>query len=240
MKNNNYVAFGWEEDYSAQTYFDLPIDQRTREVWYWPAPWYKLPSALRFEEWDKLYRKLKQEFPVQYYIRQGWWDKDWHYSICRFYQSIKDFCRKWIYRTFKPLNTEIRATIPTREWHDKVTIIRDVLFAIVVDFVEKEGGAQIIETPPDVSETERDAIISQNIRNQHILNIYDWIKTERPKLEIKLSNAYPKFVNWDAFTSSNKSYDELYGEVNKIDKLIEETDANHLKWIVENRGYFWT
>ena len=37
-----------------------------------------------------------------------------------------------------------------------------------------------------------------------------------------------------------KSYDELYGELNKMEMLINETDSAILKQMIDYREYFWT
>jgi len=36
------------------------------------------------------------------------------------------------------------------------------------------------------------------------------------------------------------SYEEKYGEVNRIEQEIENLDTKWLTWIVVNRNFFWT
>jgi hypothetical protein len=36
------------------------------------------------------------------------------------------------------------------------------------------------------------------------------------------------------------TYDQLYGNVNHMQKLIDETDTNIIKQMIDYREYFWT
>jgi hypothetical protein len=39
--------------------------------------------------------------------------------------------------------------------------------------------------------------------------------------------------------NASATYEEAYGEVNRLEKELEELDTKWLVWIVENRNFFW-
>jgi PAB1-binding protein PBP1 len=66
---------------------------------------------------------------------------------------------------------------------------------------------------------------------------YDYIKFDRKQLEKKIEEAYP--TNHTSVKDA-ATYEEKYGEVNRLEKELEDLDTKWLVWIVENRGFFWS
>ena len=85
---------------------------------------------------------------------------------------------------------------------------------------------------------------------------YLYITKERTELEKQKDEAYPKKDGclFDAFEEITDErgrrlyqfkddgipYDVKYGEVNRLEKLIEERDSDILNQLIKRREYFWT
>ena len=46
--------------------------------------------------------------------------------------------------------------------------------------------------------------------------------------------------NYVAAEDNKKTYEELYGEVNRLEKLLYDTDTAYMVWLVKNRNTLWT
>ena len=187
---------------------------------------------------NKLKDKIEDiYYPISRTIR------DWKYSISCF---------------FFPRHDTLRKSIP-REWRDSDEVFRIMNFTLITEFVEEElnGGNDL----NDKINWYDDKIINfkiDNINNFNELELnqykiwrdfyvwlrkaYWYIKSERPKLEFDLDNAYPELGKnpLDEINSNNFSYEEKYGEVNRIEKLIKDNDTKILKEIVDYRDGLWT
>ena len=146
---------------------------------------------------------------------------------------------------FKPSNQRIRKFIP-RTYRDISHLMVDVNFEFIREFYEDEYKADIV----DWEATEHHSEFAKWLESA-----YTYITKERPQLEIDLSNAYPPFKGFDnmfkpAVDKDGKRmfemvddgipYEVKYKEVNRIEKLIEDTDTEILTEFVKRRNYFWT
>lgn len=168
---------------------------------------------------------------IKYYLyRKG---KYLYWDIESFYVNITYFYYHNVSPFLDPRQKWLTKKIPNT-WCDKTELIRMLNFEMLVHYVE---GEECFERnrwncTPEHSKVE-----------QQIREIYNWIKVERPALEIQLENAYPPLtedllklpINLDT-----QSYEQLYGEVNRLEKLIYEKDTEYLKTIIEIRNYLWT
>jgi hypothetical protein len=147
---------------------------------------------------------------------------------------------------FNPRQKWLTDVIPNT-WCDKTELIPRVLFICLVDFVDNEKGLDQLNV--DWSSDLAAGYITQeyvdevNSKYGLLKEVYDYIKTERHQLHIDLDAAYPPMP--DLFTKrtvtmEEGSYEKLYGEVNRIEKLIEEKDQWAMKAIVEHVGILWT
>lgn len=107
-------------------------------------------------------------------------------------------------------------------------MIEDVGFAMIVAF-KKEADESCV----DWNGTEN----HRKFKNW-LDSAADWIAVARPKLVQQMENAYPPHPLPPEL--KGKTYDELYGEVNRLEKLIEDTDTSILKQMIEYRDYMWT
>jgi hypothetical protein len=146
---------------------------------------------------------------------------------------------------FSPSNQRIRKFIP-RTYRDISHLMVDVNFEFIREFYEDEYKADIV----DWEATEHHSEFAKWLEGA-----YTYITKERPQLEIDLSDAYPPFkgfndmfkpyVNKDGkkmyeLADDGIPYEVKYKEVNRIEKLIEDTDTEILTEFVKRRNYFWT
>lgn len=174
-----------------------------------------------------------------------WW-KNQYYNLCA-----------WI----NPRQKWLTKKIPNR-FCDKVELIPLVLFEILVNFVEDEDGLESIWGNRYLNEeySEDYRKIREPIRKE-LEEIYEYIKTDRARLEKELDESYPKAINGgDLFDhleeddSNGKkmyklksceeiygmSYEEAYCEVRRLEALIEERDTWAMTGIIKHRDYLWT
>jgi hypothetical protein len=147
---------------------------------------------------------------------------------------------------FKPKHSRLRKAIP-RQWCDITSLIVDVNFEFIKAFYEDEYVDGVV----DWTATEHHHEFSKWLEQS-----YGYITKERPSLEKEKDEAYPK-NSGDFFDSFEKitdeqgrtvyrmkddgvPYDVKYGEVNRLEKLIEEKDTEILTQLIKRRDYFWT
>lgn len=149
---------------------------------------------------------------------------------------------------FNPQNKRYRKSIP-RTWTDVSGLIEITNFEFIKGFYEDEylhGHTDWVGTG------------SRAVKFAKWLeSAYDYITIERPQLEKQMWDAYPPsrplkevFVPCEFDEKGNakmyqmverkESYEDLYGEVNRLEKLIEDKDTKILTYLVKNRNFFWT
>ena len=131
--------------------------------------------------------------------------------------------QKWVYKCLP------------RQWQDKDSVVRLVLFECIIHFVEREKCFEtIVWTWGDGSKK----VVAK------IREIYDWIKVVRPQMEAKMWDAYPPMRKIDVLdwvkASTKEEYESKYGEVDRLEKYIDDKDTEYLQWIVVNRSSLWT
>jgi hypothetical protein len=147
---------------------------------------------------------------------------------------------------FKPKNSRLRKVIP-RQWRDVSCLIVDVNFEFIKAFYEDEYLDGVV----DWNDTEHHKEFADWLEKSYL-----YITKERPELEKEKENSYPK-TSVDFFNSFEKivdeqgrtmyqmkddgiPYDVKYAEVNRLEKIIEDTDTEILTQIIKRREYFWT
>lgn len=164
------------------------------------------------------------------------------YSWQRFYYDH-------IKTIFKPHHSRLRKAIP-RQWSDLTSLIVDVNFEMIKSFYEDEYSKGIVDWEADERHSEFAKWLEAS---------YKYITVERPELQKQMDAAYPE-ANFDnMFVASGedqngrkmyqmksceerygKSYEELYGEVNRLEALIDKKDTEVLTELIKRRDYFWT
>jgi hypothetical protein len=158
----------------------------------------------------------------------------------------RNFVYEYINPVFRPQHSRLRKSIP-RRWSDICTLIVNVNFEFIKSFYEDEYCKGIV----DWDSTERHKKFAK-----WLVQAYDYIKIERPKLVKQEEEAYPPVLPMDEtfkaiknkegkiegyeFIDRGKTYEELYGEVDRIKELINKKDTKILTEMIKNRDFFWT
>jgi hypothetical protein len=157
----------------------------------------------------------------------------WRWEVKHRYYKIRDF--------FFPRQSWVMKGLE-KNWVDKTELIPQLLFKCIIHFIEEEEALNFTDWDNSFEG-------GQAFRLE-LIECYHWAKWGRKDKQEELNKAYPPakpfremFIKQGdgnyVMKPSEKSYDELYGEVNKIEKELDETDEKWLTWIVQNRKYLW-
>lgn len=182
--------------------------------------WYQIPGSLCWEGWDDWRELMKTKHPIQYFVRETIYDIVW--STKRLYRDSKYAIKCF----FKPYHSDIRKAIP-RKWADVSGLVVDVNFAMILSF-KKEADEYCVDW---------DYGDHRKFKNWLDASV-KWIQEDRPAIQKQRDNAYPPYPLPEHMRGWN--YDQLYGEVNKLEKIIDETDSAIIKQMVDYRYYMWT
>ena len=160
--------------------------------------------------------------------------------------------RMTYYDKIRPLwndeNKRVRKSIP-RTWKDITSLMVEVNFEMIKTFYEEEFTAGIVDWECTNGHKEF---------SDWITYAYNYITKDRPAYEQAMWDAYPPtrplremFTPCETDEKTGKvkmykmvddgiSYEEKYGEVNRLEALIEDLDTRVLTDFVKYRGYFWT
>lgn len=167
----------------------------------------------------------KQKYPVQFFIRNS--SENFWITLSVWKDKIID--NTW--RRLFPKNRWARKIIP-HTYSDKVELIKDFLFASIVDFIENEP-TEFVDW--ESSETHTDAF-------RRINQCYAFIKKEMPekqnKIDELMDDLYGGKELGDLF--SEKEEDKMYNEVNKLSKDLEDEIQFYCVEIVSLRNFLWT
>ncbi len=214
-ENNPFTKFIYVK--SAEEYMNMPRKDRTYlYLWYSHAIVNDEHRILgRKSERDTIETFLKYRFPVQYFLRENGFKLKVKLSLL--WDNVRYF--------FNPRQKWLTKQIPN-SWCDKVSLIKDVNFSMIVHFVEDEKCFE---------NTDYEGSSEGHVKfARELMECYLYIKTRRPMLDKMYWDAFPKD---DEYTGD---YQKDYGETNRLEKELEEQDTKWLTWIVTNRGFLWT
>lgn len=175
------------------------------------------------------------------YSKFGIWDlfdiipRTWRYY---YYDYIKPI--------FKPCHQKLRKSVP-KTWVDLSEVLEIVNFQIIKSFYEEEYLAGIVDWEGSSEKHKEFALWLESA--------YKYITEERPALEKQRDDSYPDSRPFnDCFKESEDSegrrvfqyvplpgsYEDHYGEVNRLEKLIDDKDTEILIALIKNRDYLWT
>ena len=140
---------------------------------------------------------------------------------------FQDWYSKYIRVIYDPQHTRLRKAIP-RRWTDISHLIVEVNFEFIRSFVEDE-----------LCNVNWEATEEHSKFHTWIRAAYKYITIERPHLDKELWAAYPDIGITDK-RFSEIPYEELYREVNRIEKEIADKDTEVLIRMIGYRDYFWT
>jgi hypothetical protein len=161
-------------------------------------------------------------------MSNGFWSnlQDRFSILCPYYWKNLWYKVKCV---FNPRNKWASTVIP-REWQDKDTIFENLLFAGIIDYVEREKCFETIDWKGSGLEKEE----------KELREVYKWAKYGKIELENKINNAYPSIELYKINKLTTEGYKKLYGEVNRLDELLFDINTTHLNWIVNHRNILWT
>jgi len=189
--------------------------------------WYKKPLSLEWSldddtiGWGAWEKETKKNYPIQYFFRE---EVSFFFG-CK-WARFKDFKYK-IKCWFFPKHPELRKAIPNT-WADISSLVVDLNFAMILSF-KKEADESCVDW--DGTENHR------KFKNW-LDSAAHWITVGRPNCLAQQDASYPPYPLPPEMRGL--TYDQLYGNVNQIEKLINETDANIIKQMVDYREYMWT
>lgn len=185
--------------------------------------------------------------------------------ILLFTNSYARSCLYWSIRGFFiPQQRWLTRVIP-RTYCDKVELVPRVLFAILIDFVEKEKGLSQLDA--DWSKELAAGHITQEYIDDiqktygELRDAYNYVKHERDALDEEHDNSYPKMLpgvhgvfeepTFDAAGNKSRcmrscetlygmSFAEAYAETNRLEALIEQRDQDAMMTIVRHVKVLWT
>ena len=200
---------------SYEEYVKLPRSERTYLFFWYNRALFNSDGTIegmfgKKEDRDAMDTYLKYRFPIQYYLREHLYYKVWrgYDKLCYFLNPRQ----KWLTKQ-----------IPN-DWQDKVSLITDINFAMVIHFIE---GEECFENTDYHASGNHHAKFADELRE-----CYAYIKTERPELVKQHGDSYPHVYTGDYYVD--------YYHTNRLEKLIDDNDTKWLTWIVKNRKYFWT
>jgi hypothetical protein len=196
-----------------------------------------------YEKYKKSFRRKFENFFYKIFgTRKPWHLIPFvpHWADLYYYEKIRP--------VFIPRNSRYRKVIP-RNWTDVTSLIKIVNFEFIKGFYEGEylhGNTDWEGTGIHAVEFAR-----------WLESAYDYITIERPQLEKDMDNAYPPLrpiEEWFEVCETDKSgkikilkmkddgktYEEKYGEVNRLEKLINDKDTEILIQLIKYRGFFWS
>lgn len=156
------------------------------------------------------------------------------------------FYYDYIKPIFRPCHQKLRKSVP-KTWVDLSEVLEIVNFQIIKSFYEEEYLAGIVDWE-GTSEKHKEFA-------QWLESAYKYITEERPALEKQRDDSYPDSRPFnDCFKESKDSegrrvfqyvslpgsYEDHYGEVDRLEKLIDDKDTEILIALIKNRDYLWT
>ena len=213
--NNPFTAYISVNN--AEEYMNLPRKDRTfMYFWYNQAIIIGGKRILGNKaDRDAIETFLEYNFPIQYWVRENGFNLKVKLSVL--YDKLRYF--------INPRQKWLTKQIPN-EWNDKVSLIRDINFAMIVHFVEGEKCYEHTDYENSGGGHPKFA--------KELMECYLYIKTRRPMLDKMYWESFPDDENYTG------DYLVDYAETNRLEKEIEDNDTKWLTWIVTNRGYLWT
>jgi hypothetical protein len=213
--NNPFTKFIYVK--SAEEYMNMPHNDRTYlYFWYLHAIVNDGHRILgRKADRNAIETFLQYRFPIQYWVRENGFK-----LRIKIVKAYDEFCY-----FLNPRQKWLTKKIPN-SWCDKVTLVPDVNFAMIVHFVE---GEKCFENTDYELSSEGHVKFAREL-----IECYLYIKVRRPALDKQYWNSFPEDEEYTG------DYYKDYAETNRLEKELEEQDTKWLTWIVTNRGYLWT
>lgn len=151
--------------------------------------------------------------------------------------------QKWseVKAYFNPRQKWLTKVIPNT-WADKTWLVPNLLFAILIDFVEEEKGLSQL----DINWDEERAFVSDEYIKEvmtsygELKEAYEYLKNEREALKEAHANSYPEIVMTDKGMTTKEPFEIAYAENNRIEAELKEKDMKTMMTIVKHYEILWT
>lgn len=185
--------------------------------------WYRLPMYYEINNEETFEEYWKTNYPIQFFVRNT---TD---NILITLEVWKDKIIDNTWRRLFPRNAWARKTIP-HTYSDKTELIKNFLFASIIDFVENEN---IDMTDWESNEKMSDA-------RKRITLCYDFVKNQLPKQEQQIEKLlHETYGGLELKDILNRPHDKEQ-ELRKLEEKLEEDIQYYLTEIVQLRNYLWT
>jgi hypothetical protein len=131
---------------------------------------------------------------------------------------------------FNPRQKWIKKHIEYNNWCDKVELIPKFLFGCVIHYVDEEKCFE---------RNNFNAVPEQEKFAKELKKCYEYAKNGRDDLEKQVEIAYGNVTLDLTDPAPKKSYEEMYGEVSRLEAEIAKLDKRYMTWIVANKNYMW-
>lgn len=188
------------------------------------------------EGWNGFYSYVKKEYPIQYFFREYLGDIIFYFWNAKIMSKYGETWHSKIWaRLFNDRQKYLRKVIPYT-WCDKPELFTEIVFAMLVNYVEGERCFEII----DFDHHESDKEIKK-----YIIESYDIIKIQIPKLKEQESRAYNN-IKLRKVEAKNQDiqgmdlYNFIYKEVHDIENTIQQKEEFVLQGFLKHRQSLWT
>jgi hypothetical protein len=144
--------------------------------------------------------------------------------------KVKEFYRTKIEVIWKPKHSRIRKIVP-KYWVDLDEVLLLVNFEIVKSFYEDEFVNGFVDWTSDKVHRKF---------GKWLEKAYAYITKGRPELKKAMYDAYPETKGFAKGKMSRLTYNQLYGEVDRLERLIHDTDTKLITELVKQRDFLWT
>lgn len=183
---------------------------------------YASPKSMGWGEWQDWEENTKTLYPIQYWLRV---DVPLTFRILNARAQDKLYTLK---KYFCPPNALVIKAV--KEGNDITGLVVDVNFALILQFREEMKNG-IVYWESDEGHKKFREWFDEAV---------NWITVERPAMHKALDNAYPKENIFSSKCQETETYEALYGEVNRIEAAIADTDTQVIHKLAEYRNYMWT
>jgi hypothetical protein len=161
------------------------------------------------------------------------------YRIRHAYDKVNEF--------LFPRQRWLTKAIP-KSWIDKDTLWEIAIIEGLKHYVEQDNGGAWFKHLDDDSawqdggEDMKEFHEASRRFHRAAKEHYDLVTKTLPDLEWKLEKAWEKVphFNFDNLNDNTRSYDQIYGDVDKLDEQISELKTKVMLWAVTNRASIWT
>lgn len=214
--------------HTLEEYFLLPKAERE---WY---GFYMRPYALEWDfmddckGWTAFYNKIRKEYPLQWFFRE--WLFSYENPIYRVFSNIRHsfWDLKYAVKNFiNPNFPRWRNTLPRHKYADASSLIVEANFNLILDFYYGEVVDGCVDWQSDDKHS--------TFYNELKMNV-EWIETGRKTHQEKIEEALSMSFKDKAKEDHNERY-KMYDELNT---QLEDRETAILKWMITNRGFFWS